>query len=60
MGFEDFYFVLLVFGIFPKMFCLESALIEEKALVCDIGRFVLGCFFGLGFVLFAGLVNISI
>jgi hypothetical protein len=36
------------------MFCYESALIEEKQLICNIGGLVLGCFFGLGFVLFAG------
>jgi hypothetical protein len=36
------------------MFCLESALIEEKLLVAEMELFVLGCFFGLGFVLFAG------
>jgi hypothetical protein len=44
----------LVFGYFAEVFYFRKYFDRRKALICNIGKLVLGCFFGLGFVLFAG------
>jgi len=48
-------FIFFGFWVFLlRCFVLESARIEEKQLIAEMEQFVLGCFFGLGFDLFAG------
>jgi hypothetical protein len=49
-------FLLFGFGLFCRdVLFKKSALIEKKwFFTAEAGQFVLGCFFGLGFDLFAG------